>query len=129
MPSQLFDEIADLSSIAGELDSGPGRAAVEDFRPALDQVGQVGGGDARHHQLAAVHVVTGEVFDLDHLHEALELLAHLVDLGVAGIDCERHAEQAWLAARPDRDGAHLETAAPDQARNLAQRSWAILDHD
>src|SRR5260370_26944597 len=111
MPSQLFDEIADLTAIAGELDRGPRRAAVQDLRPALDQVGQVGGGDARDHQLAAVYVVSGQVFDLDHLDEALELLAHLVDLGVAGVDSEGHAEQAALAARAARHCAPAKSTA------------------
>jgi hypothetical protein len=128
MPSQLIDKIADLAAITSELDGGSGRAAVKDFGPAFDQVGEIRGVDPRHHQLAAVHFVAGEVFDLDHLDEALELLAHLVDLGVAGVNSERHSEQARLAARSDRDGTHVETSAADQTRNLAQRSGAVLDH-
>ena len=81
----------------------------------------------RDDQLAAVHVFPGHVLDLDHLDQALELLADLVGFRVAGVDGERHPGAAGLPAGTNGDGANVKTTPPNQPGDLAQGVGAILN--
>src|SRR6266849_881391 len=129
MPGQLIDERTDLLAVARELDRGAGRSAVQQPCPFFEQLGEVRRGNPRDDQLAAVDVVVGEVFDLDHLDQPLQLLAHLVGFGVAVVDLQRQPQTARLRARSDRDGAHVKTPPADDPGNLGQRVGSVLDQD
>ena len=76
-----------------------------------------------------MHVVVGEVLHLVDLDQPLDLLAHLVGLGVAVVDFERDARKTRLAPRTDRDAADMKAAAPDRARKLGERMRTVLNNN
>src|ERR1700694_3550715 len=123
---KLVDEVADVLAFARELDSGSVGSGIKDLRALRDQARDLRGLDLRDDQLATVHQLAGHVLDLDHLDQALELLAHLVGLCVARVDRHRHPRPTGMAARADGDGADVEAALADEPGDLAQRVGAIL---
>ena len=74
-----------------------------------------------------MHVVPRQVLHREDLDKALELLADLVGLGVTVVDLQGDPRPARLAARADRDAAHVKSAAADHPRDLGQRVRPVLD--
>src|SRR5207237_5643292 len=89
VPNQLVDETADLVRAAGELDGGPVRTTRKDLGASLDERLDLRSRDRGHDELAVVQVIAGQVLDLEHLDQPLELLAHLVSLGVPEVNLQR----------------------------------------
>src|SRR5207253_8501632 len=126
-PPQLVDKIANLIGTARNLDRRAIRPRRQNLRASLQQRLELGGRNLGDDQLTAVHLVACQVLDLDDLDQPLELLAHLVGLGVAVVDLQGDPRTAGLAARAYGDPADMKTAAADHTRDLGQRVLPVLD--
>src|SRR2546428_10067290 len=121
MTYQLVHEVAYVLALPRELDCGAFGPGVEHPCASLHKPGHLRCGNLGHDQLAAVHIVAGEVLDLHHLDQSLQLLADLVGFGMAVVDLQREPGTARLLARADVDGTDVEAAPADDTRNPAQR--------
>ncbi len=113
------------------------------LRPDVDDVGAEDGRDLHHAgpglarlgrdldqgELALDPFAPGQVRDLDHVDQLVELLDHLLDLAVVAADDERDPARPLLLGRTDREGLDVEAPAAEEARDPREDAGLVLDQD
>ena len=101
-----------------QLDDPDDLAAVRVGRPDLDQG-----------QLVLDRRLAGQVLDLEHVDQPVELLDRLLDEHVVAVEGDRHPADVGLVGVADGERLDVEVARPHQARHAVQDAGLVEDED
>ena len=127
------DERVDLGLGAGHLDDDRPVGQVDD--PAARQLDEledlgpvrVGRPDLHQRQLLLDGRLGGDVLDLEHVDQPVELLGRLLDRDVVAVEGDRHPADVRLVGVADRERVDVEVARPHQARHPVQDARLVED--
>ncbi len=120
-------------SVPGHLDDHRLRRHVDD--PGLvhlhdgDQLaaGAVRGPDLHEGQLVLHRRLVGDVLDLEHVDEPVELLGRLLDEDVVGAQGDRHPADVGVVEVADGQRLDVEVAGPHEARDPVEHAGPVVD--
>ena len=89
----------------------------------------VRGADLDERQLVLDDVGLGQVLDLEHVDEPVELLGHLLDREVVAAQRDGHAADVGPLGVADGQRLDVEVARADEARDAVQDAGPVVDED
>src|SRR4029077_4120974 len=130
-----LEEGVDLVLGAAHLEDHGVDADVGDLGPEdvddLEQLTAVTalGVDLDQDQLAFDDGILGDVADLGHLDQLVELLHRLVGLSAADVDGHGHSRHGLVVGLADRQRGDVHAAAADHARHLVEHPGVVLEEE
>lgn len=135
LPEESFEGV-DLLRVAGDLEDDRLRADVDDLGPEdacdLHHLGPGLAGFGRHldqGEFAGDRALLGDVRDLDHVDELVQLFLDLLDLGVVPQDDDGHPAHLGFFAGPDGETLDVESPPGEESGDPGEDARPVLDED
>ena len=90
---------------------------------------RVGGAHLDERELVLHQLVRGDVLDLEHVDQPVELLGRLLDRDGVAVEREGHPADVLLVGPRDRQGVDVEVARPHQAGDPVEHAGPVHDED